>query len=312
MPDSSPLDLITIIIAHRFDVDNSNINTLLLLKSSHTPQAAPTSPRPQPKKQPKKMPPLSSQPSALFQARRQSLQIRVNEAAKTLRDQGISPTVARIRTTLGGGSPNDLAPALKHWKESILPTLGSSGLRGTSATQHSPLPRQVADLAQELWQRSLTAAVLEMKGGPTARDLASRTAEAQALRDQLTSVRDQLDRESLAYGELRAQAARHEAIARDALTRLQESEDRERRLHRELGSLRQRVTELEALLKQANSRPSRHPAVRPTFGKIRKGKKAQPAQKAPRPASPRTRQSSSLTAAARVQLKRTKRRRPGQ
>lgn len=125
-------------------------------------------------------------------------------------------------------------------------------------------------------------------------------------------MRDQLDRESLAYGELRAQAARHEAIARDALTRLQESEDRERRLHRELGSLRQRVTELEALLKQANSRPSRHPAVRPTFWKIRKGKKAQPAQKAPRPARPRTGQSSSLTAAARVQLERTKRRRPGQ
>ena len=105
------------------------------------------------------MPPLSSQPSALFQARRQSLQIRVNEAAQTLRDQGIPPTVARIRTALGGGSPNDLAPALKHWKESILPTLSSSGSCDTSA----PLPRQVADLTQELWQRSLTAAMLEMQ-----------------------------------------------------------------------------------------------------------------------------------------------------
>lgn len=258
----------------------------------------------------------SSQPSALFQARRQSLQIRVNEAAQILRDQGIPPTVARIRTALGGGSPNDLAPALKHWKESILPTLSSSGSRSTSArllsaAQQSPLPRQVADLAQELWQRSLTAAVLEMKGGPTARDIASRTAEAQALRDQLTSVRDQLDRESLAYGELRAQAARHEAIARDALTRVQESEDRERCLHRELGGLRQRVSELEALLEQANSRPSCHPSVRPTFGKTRKGKKTQPAQKASRPARPRTRQPSTLAAAARVHLKRKKPRRSG-
>jgi hypothetical protein len=256
-------------------------------QASYTPRTPQISFRPQPKK----MSPLSSQPSSLFQARRQSLQIRVNEAAKTLHDQGISPTVARIRTALGGGSPNDLAPALKHWKESILPTLSSSGSRDTSA----PLPRQVADLTRELWQRSLTAAMLEMKGGPTAREIASRTAEAQALRNQLTSVRDQLDRESLAYGELRAQAARHEAIARDALARVQESEDRERRLHRELGGLRQRVSELEALLEQANNRPSRRPSVR----------------KAPRPARPRTRQSSVRPAATQIRLKRKKLRRLG-
>ena len=261
----------------------------------------------------KKMPPLSSQPSALFQARRQSLQIRVNEAAKTLRDQGISPTVARVRTALGGGSPNDLAPALKHWKESILPTLSSSGSRDTSArllsaAQHSPLPRQVADLAQELWQRSLTAAMLEMKGGPTAREIASRTAEAQALGDQLASVRDQLQRESLAYGELRAQAARHEAVARDGLARVHQSEERERHLLRELGGVRQRVSELEALLERANSHRSNHPSVRPTLKRSPKAQKVRDAQK---PTRTRTRQSSNPLAAVRTQLKRKKVRRPG-
>lgn len=262
------------------------------------------------------MPPLPPHSSSLFQARRQSLQLRVNEAAKTLRDQGIPPTVARIRTALGGGSPNDLAPALKHWKDSILPTLASSGARDTAArrlseAQRSPLPRQVADLAQELWQRSLTAAVLEIKGGPTAREIASRTAEAQTLRDQLTSVRDQLARESLAYGELRAQAARHEAIARDALARAQESEDRERHLHRELGALRQRVSELEAVLEQANSRPSRRPSARPTLRKSVKGQGAKPAPKAIRIPKTQKRRTSTNLVDARAQLRRKKLRRLG-
>lgn len=191
----------------------------------------------------------TSQPPTAFQARRESLQRRVNDAAKALSDQGVRPTVARVRSALGGGSPNDLAPALKQWRDSVLPTISPGSL--TSSPRPTPLPLQVADLAHELWQRARAAAVLETKGGQTARDAASRTAEAQALREQLTSVRDQLQRESLAYGELRAQAARHEAIARDALTRVRESDARERRLLRELGSLRQRVSELEAAMQSA-------------------------------------------------------------
>jgi Plasmid replication region DNA-binding N-term len=207
-------------------------------------------------------------PSSLFHFRQQSLQTRVNEAAQALRAQGISPTVARIRIALGGGSPNDLAPALKHWKETILPTLP-----GQPTPTTGPLPRQVADLAQELWQRAQAAAVLETKGGSVAREASFRSAQSQALREQLTSLRDQLQRESLAYGELRAQAARHEAIARDALARAQESDTRERRLLRELGSLRQRVSELEATLERSAKQTPRHSRVRKAH-KLRSPKSA--------------------------------------
>jgi hypothetical protein len=56
------------------------------------------------------------------------------------------------------------------------------------------------------------------------------------------------------YGELRARAARHEAIAHDALARLDESEARARKQRRELGSMRQRVAELEATLTQRRER----------------------------------------------------------
>jgi hypothetical protein len=58
------------------------------------------------------------------------------------------------------------------------------------------------------------------------------------------------------YGELRAQGARHEAIARDALARLEESEARERKHLRELGSARQRISELDATASNcASARP---------------------------------------------------------
>ena len=181
-----------------------------------------------------------------FQVRREALQARVNEVAKALLERGIRPTVTRVRAALGGGSPNELTPALRHWKDVVLPTLASVRAGDVSSLSSPALPLQVADLVHELWQRAMAAAVVEVRGGPTAREVAARTAEAQALRQQVTAVRDQLQRESLAFGELRAQAARHEAIAREALARVNEAESRERELLREVGGLRQRIGELEA------------------------------------------------------------------
>jgi hypothetical protein len=54
----------------------------------------------------------------------------------------------------------------------------------------------------------------------------------------------------LAHSDNPPQAARHEAIAREALARVEESEARERKHLRELGSTRQRVAELEATVTQ--------------------------------------------------------------
>jgi chromosome segregation ATPase len=112
------------------------------------------------------------------------------------------------------------------------------------------IPAQIADLAHEIWQRASIAAVVERKGSGAARALAMRTEEAQSLKTQVTSLRDQLQHESIALGELRAQAARHEAVARDALARLDASEARERRALRDVGSARERLSELEATVTQ--------------------------------------------------------------
>jgi hypothetical protein len=194
--------------------------------------------------------PNQSSSTAQFQARRNALQTRVSDSARALLEKGIRPTVSRIRAALGGGSPNDLAPALKHWKEVVLPTLSIGEAGRAPAT--AALPVQVADLVHELWLRALAAAVVEVRGGQTAQAVAARTAEAQSLRQQITVLRDQLQRESLAYGELRAQAARHEALAREALTRAHEADTRERDLLHETGVLRQRVSMLEAAAVQTS------------------------------------------------------------
>ncbi len=216
--------------------------------------------------------------------------------------RGIRPTVTRIRAALGGGSPNDLAPALKSWKESFQPAAYSAD-RLSPPSQR--LPAQIADLVHEIWQRASIAAVVERKGSGAARALAMRTEEAQSLKTQVTSLRDQLQHESIAFGELRAQAARHEAVARDALARLDASEARERRALRDLGSARERISELEATVTQlreqaALAAPRRRRAT---------------TARASKPAKARQKRSTRITKTVRKKAKRiarvaTKKRRP--
>jgi hypothetical protein len=123
------------------------------------------------------------------------------------------------------------------------------------------VPAPIADLALELWRRATAAAVLELKHGPTAQAVAARTAEVESLHTQLNAVRQHLERESVAYGELRAQAARHETIARHALAREKAVEVRAQELARALGEARQTVAQLTAELKQRP--PPAHPAASP-------------------------------------------------
>ena len=176
-----------------------------------------------------------------------------------------------------------------------------------------PIPVQIADLAHELWQRAQAAVVLELKGGAAARQAVMRTEETQSLRNQVAGLRDQLQRESLAFGELRAQAARHEAIARDALTRIDEADTRERKLLRDLGALRQRIAELEATLDQLRARPASSPPPsrrrstalpKPRLAKVRKARAKKTLRKALRP---RSKVASRVATSRRRQLKRRSR-----
>jgi hypothetical protein len=51
------------------------------------------------------------------------------------------------------------------------------------------LPVQIADLAQELWQRATVAAAVDLKGGAAAHQVAMRSGEADALRQQNDTAR---------------------------------------------------------------------------------------------------------------------------
>ena len=187
------------------------------------------------------VPDVQKPTESTFQTRLEALQVRVNKAALALHERNVRPTVTRIRAALGGGSPNDLGPALKRWREELLPTLkGGEGMNPTA------VPPVIADIVAELWSRARSAAAVEATGGSAARFKIARTEEANALREEVQRLRDQLQREQLAYGELRAQSARHEAIALAAVGRSRESENRERTLVRKLAEATARIEQLQA------------------------------------------------------------------
>ena len=174
---------------------------------------------------------IDETPPSPFKARIEALQIRVNKAALALHERNVRPTVQRIRTALGGGSPNDLAPALKQWREAVLPTLE------TADETPAGVPPLIADIVRELWTRASAAAAVEAVGGAKARRAIAQTEEAAGLRAEIVRLRDQLEREQQLVGELRAARSRAEAILRDALERLAAAEKRGRRSQLRIGEL---------------------------------------------------------------------------
>ena len=186
--------------------------------------------------------PAREQPPASFADAQRTLQARVNAAAEALLERGLKPTVTRVRAAMGGGSPNDIGPALKHWREVLLPALG----RSVPAAEGASIPPILADVVRELWSRALAAAAVEIRGGPTGRLEVSQGEQVHLLRQEVASLRDRLQREGQAYGELRAQSARHEVIAKDALSRAADLEARLQRSQQALGEAHAQIAELTA------------------------------------------------------------------
>ena len=108
------------------------------------------------------------------------------------------------------------------------------------------MPPIVSDVVRELWSRALAAAAVEIRGGPAGRLEVSQGEQVHLLRQEVTSLRDRLQRDAQAYGELRAQSARHEIIARDALSRAADLEARLQRSQQVLGEAHAQIAELTA------------------------------------------------------------------
>jgi plasmid replication DNA-binding protein KfrA len=220
-----------------------------------------------------------------FAARVEAMQLRVNDAARSLHDQGIRPTIATVRGVLGGGSPNDVAPALKRWRDSVLPGLPSRVGAVPEGSTAVGFPPMIADIGHELWQRAKAAAAVELKAGPMARHHISRVEEVQGLRNQVSALRDQLQSADLAYGELQASSTRHEVIAKEALRQVRDASARERNLSRELGMAKQRIVELQAIqasARRAVTRRRRPPPKRRGHRKRKTRSKAASSTNSPR------------------------------
>lgn len=80
-----------------------------------------------------------------------AFEARVSAAAFALLREGRTPTVSLVRARMpGGGSPNQVAPALRAWRIALAESLQSSG--GAAA---DVVPPSVSELLEALWSRAL-------------------------------------------------------------------------------------------------------------------------------------------------------------
>lgn len=216
------------------------------------------------------------------------LQSRVDAAAEKLTTRGVKPTVERIRVEIGGGSPNAVAPALRHWR-----------LRRDRALGRAPdvIPSAVLDAARALYGAAIEAAARAAGTSQTelASQLEAERAKSATLAAELKHARRELEtlrteRASLfeAAGHTHAELVQAQALAthcvaeaRDVRARLDESQ-------RHLGEARARIAVLES--ERARATASARPAGRaPKSKAARRAKRPHPAAKRMTPASAKRR-----------------------
>lgn len=81
----------------------------------------------------------------------------VAQAADTLLQEGMRPTIERIRLHIGRGSPNTVSPMLEQWFAGLGRRLG--GASGNQKQTHIPgqgagIPDAVVQMAQTLWEKA--------------------------------------------------------------------------------------------------------------------------------------------------------------
>jgi hypothetical protein len=95
---------------------------------------------------------------------------QVFETADALALEGQSPTVVAVRTRLGGGSPNTIAPLLAEWK-ALHESKQAAGM--------PPVPEPVEAVMRQVWGAAWQEAQAQLEGE----------------RDALTAARKEIDKE---------------------------------------------------------------------------------------------------------------------
>jgi hypothetical protein len=184
-----------------------------------------------------------------YSSRLQRLRQRVGTAAQALADEGVIPTVARVRAALRGGSPNDLAPVLKHWKQF---NLGRS-MPSDRGNKSAKFPIEISDLLQELWHRAMAAAAVDLSDRRDNPTVSVGINVDQVLQQQIQDLRRPLEHESDKCRQLRSEAVRHNVITRELLVRIDASEAREKRSLVKLKAAEKRISQLNVALTQAGT-----------------------------------------------------------
>jgi hypothetical protein len=181
----------------------------------------------------------------------------VELAADSLLREGLRPTVDRIRTTLGRGSPNTITPLLDAWWKGLAPRLAG----GPDFADR--VPREAFHLFETLWVRLRIAAEQRAAGALAYQRLeVDRTAQRVDLKSEVLSLREaelqeqlqrratQIERLEMDLGEAQRQRALSEARAAS----------RERRvttIEKEFAALQTKFVRVLAGVVGKRSRPAR-------------------------------------------------------
>jgi hypothetical protein len=204
------------------------------------------------------------------------VQPRVDAAAEKLLERGLQPTVERVRVEIGGGSPNAVAPALRHWR-----------LRRDRALGRAPdaVPSPVLDAARNLYQVALDTAA-RATGTSTAElaaQLEAERAKTAALTAELTHARRELDtlRTERAWlfeaaGHTHSELVQMQALAAHCVAEQSATQRRLDLSQKELGTARAQVAAIEAKLLGTRPRSGSRAArtTKATSNGVRKKAKA--------------------------------------
>lgn len=152
----------------------------------------------------------------------------VEKAADALLREGTRPTLERIRTRIGRGSPNTIQPLLDRWWKSL-----SARLDAGPAALHR-IPESVVHVVEALWLRLLAEARIRADQERSS-EAAAQSADRQTLevRSYVLSLREGELEERLRQREDELARLRQEVSALSMLLRksqaLQSHRDRERR-----------------------------------------------------------------------------------
>lgn len=177
---------------------------------------------------------------------------QVFEAAEAIVAEDQSPTIVAVRSRLGGGSPNTIAPLLAEWREAN---------ENRKVETLPPLPEPVEAAMRQVWGTAWKSAQGQLEAEReallTARkeiekeraemlgEIGRLDAELEAAREETQQVRSELDAERQAHAQTQAEARETRVLAEERGKRVEAQEAELKELRRQAAEASATVGRLE-------------------------------------------------------------------